>query len=92
MACSACHKLDEPQNDANIGQPGPHMGNLFETADTRVEGQSAFEYVVASIVTPNDYVNEGYIANVMPRNFTEKMSEDEIAGLAAWILDPQRMK
>lgn len=90
MACSACHRLDEDQNADNIGQPGPHMGNLHETAGSRVDGLSAMEYVVASIVAPNDFINEGYIANVMPQNFGETMSEAEFTSLAEWILDPNR--
>ncbi|MEM7533512.1 MAG: DUF4399 domain-containing protein [Chloroflexota bacterium] len=88
MACSACHKLDQVQSADNFGQPGPHMANLFETAGSRVEGQSAIKYIVASIVEPNAYINEGYVANVMPQNFAEKMSEEEIARLAEWVLNP----
>lgn len=90
MACSACHRLDEAQSADNIGQPGPHMGNLHETAGSRVDGLSSVEYVVASIVAPNDFVNEGYIANVMPQNFGETMSDAEVISLAEWILDPNR--
>lgn len=90
MTCSACHNLNEAQSADNIGQPGPHMGNLYEVADTRVDGQDALEYVIASIVEPNAFVNEGYVANVMPQNFAEKMSEAEIEALALWILDPDR--
>ena len=90
MACSACHNLDEVQTADNFGQPGPHVGNLFETADMRVAGQSAIEYVTASIITPNEYVNEGYVAGIMPQNFAEQMNDDEIASLVAWMLDPEQ--
>jgi len=87
MACSACHRLDEKQSADNIGQPGPHMGNISETAGTRVAGQSAVEYLTASIIAPNEYINEGYFENVMPQNFAEQMSAEEIDSLVSWLLD-----
>jgi len=89
MGCVACHNLNENQTPSNIGPVGPHQGNLHETAKTRVDGQSAEEYVYESIVNPGAYVVDGY-AGSMPGDFAERMSEEEIRGLAAWMLDPNR--
>ena len=36
--------------------------------------------------TTNAYVVEGYVAGIMPQNFSETMSEDEINGLVTWLL------
>jgi mono/diheme cytochrome c family protein len=90
MTCVACHKLDQPQTDANIGAPGPNMGNLYETAGSRVPGQDAAAYVHTSIVDPNAHVVESYMTGLMPQDFSQRMSEEEINSLVQWILDPNR--
>jgi len=90
MNCAACHNINENQTSSNRGGAGPHQGNLHESAATRVEGQSAEEYVYNSIVNPGDYIVDGYADGVMPKNFAEVMSEEEIRGLVAWMLDPNR--
>lgn len=90
MACAGCHNMNEIQSDSNFGQPGPHQGNLHEVADTRVDGLSAEEYVYQSIVDPGAHVVDGYVDGVMPMNFSERMSEEEIQALVAWVLDPDR--
>ena len=86
MGCQGCHSLDDP--DTVLA--GPYQGDLHETAGTRVEGQTAEEYVYNSIVAPNDYIVEGYVPGVMPQDFSERMSEEEILGLTTWMLDPNR--
>ncbi len=90
MGCSGCHNLTEPQTDTNLGQPGPNFGNLAENAAKRVEGLSAEEYVHQSIVDPSAHVVEGYMDGIMPQNFAEKMTEEEIQGLVNWLLSPDR--
>jgi len=92
MGCSGCHKLDQEQTVANQGQPGPHMGNLPATAGERVAGQDAATYMHNSIVAPNEFINPGYVAGIMPQTFGEQMSEDEIASLVTWLLDPNRVQ
>ena len=90
MACVACHMLDQPQDSTNRGPVGPNMGNLADHAATRVAGLSAEEYVYQSISEPGAFVVEGYTAGIMPATFAETLSEEEIRGLVAWLLDPAR--
>ncbi|MEZ4673230.1 MAG: c-type cytochrome [Caldilineaceae bacterium] len=92
MGCSGCHNLNVNQDANNQGQPGPNMGNLPETAGNRVPGEDAQTYVHNSIVNPNEFVNPGYIAGIMPQNFADQMSEEEIQGLVDWLLDPNRQQ
>ncbi len=87
MGCAGCHNMDADQTDSNMGQPGPHMGNIAETAPTRVEGQDAETYLYNSIVAPNDYLVPGYMANIMTQTFADQMSEEEIQGLVEWLLN-----
>jgi mono/diheme cytochrome c family protein len=92
MGCSGCHNLDLPQTADSRGPVGPNMANLPETAGTRVSGEDAETYVHNSIVAPNAFVNEGYMTGIMPQNFTDRMSEEEINALVAWLLDPNRQR
>ena len=87
MGCAGCHNLAVDQTDSEIGQPGPHMGNIAETAPTRVEGQDAETYLYNSIVAPNDYLVPGYMANIMTQTFADQMSEEEIQGMVEWLLN-----
>jgi mono/diheme cytochrome c family protein len=90
MGCGGCHVLDVPQDADNRGPIGPNMGNLAETAANRVPGEDAPTYVHTSIVDPNAYVVEGYQPNIMPQNFQDRMSEEEINALVEWLLSPDR--
>lgn len=92
MGCSGCHNLDQPQTSDNRGPIAPNMGNLPEEAATFVPGEDAETYVHNSIVNPNAYIVEGYMAGIMPQNFGERMSEEEINAMVAWLLDPNRQR
>lgn len=90
MGCAGCHNLDQPQTADNRGPVGPNLGNLPELAGSFVPGEDATTYVHNSIVNPNAYVVEGYMAGIMPQNFADRMSTEEIDALVAWLLDPNR--
>lgn len=89
MGCIGCHNINEPQTDQSRGVIAPNLGNLPEVAGSIVPGQDAQTYVHTSIVNPNAYTVEGYNP-VMPANFTERMSEEEINALVEWLLNPDR--
>lgn len=86
MGCMGCHQLGPNE----IGITGPDLNELPNIAASRVPGQDAETYVHTSIVEPNAFVNEGFAAGTMPDNFDERMSEEEINSLVAWLLDPNR--
>ena len=90
VGCSGCHMIDQDQTADNVGAVAPHQNNLWERAGEQVEGLSAEEYVYQSIVEPNAHIATGYQANVMPGNFGEILTEAELDGLVAWLLDPNR--
>ncbi len=85
MGCNGCHKLTKA--DA-AGTVGPDLDLLPQVAGERVPGMSAEDYVYQSIVDPNAYVVEGFAPNIMPANFTQRMSEEEIRSLVEWLLQP----
>ncbi|HET9163502.1 MAG TPA: cytochrome c [Solirubrobacterales bacterium] len=73
--CGGCHTLAAAQSG---GVTGPNL-------DEALPGQSAAK-VEESIVDPNAEVVKGYPANVMPQNFGEALSKQEIEDLVQYLL------
>lgn len=86
MGCAGCHKL----GPHIAGAVGPDQNELPDVAGTRVAGQDAETYVYTSIVDPNAFVVPNFPAGIMPPNFKDRMSEEEIRGLVKWLLDKNR--
>ena len=61
------------------------MLNIKDVAGTRVDGLSAIEYVHESIVNPNEYVVEGFVAGVMPQNWSDAFDESQIDDIIAYL-------
>ncbi len=74
--CGGCHALAAAGSG---GQVGPDL-------DEVLPGQSA-AMVRESIVDPNAQVVQGYPANVMPANFGEKLTEEELNDLVQYLIE-----
>jgi cytochrome c oxidase subunit 2 len=82
-ACGGCHYLP----DAGIaGVTGPSWVGIGDRAATRVAGQDARTYIQHSILYPNEYVVQGYPANVMPQNYSELMDDTELNSIVDYLL------
>ncbi|RLT32434.1 MAG: hypothetical protein DWI57_18385 [Chloroflexi bacterium] len=79
--CTACHSL---QKDVRV--VGPSWYDVGATANERVAGQSAAIYLYTSITEPNAYVNEDYIAGLMPLTYKEVISSQQMADIIAYLL------
>ncbi len=82
QGCLSCHSLDGSQ------LVGPTWQGLFGTERVFDDGSTAVvdeEYMLSSIVNPNSQIVEGYPANVMPQDYGERLTEDEINGLIEYI-------
>lgn len=80
-ACIACHSL---QKDVRV--VGPSWYRVGGTAGERVPGQSAGLYLYTSVVDPNAYINEGYLAGLMPQTYSAVLSSEQIADIVAYLL------
>ena len=80
MACGMCHRVD------GRGQNAPPLDGIAGRAANEVAGLSAEEYLHQSIVDPNVYLIEGYDIIKMPPNYGEKLSENDINNLIAYML------
>lgn len=79
--CITCHSL-EP----DVVIVGPSQAGLATRAETRVEGQSAEEYIRESITNPDAYVVEGFAPGVMYQNYATDLTQDQIDDIVAYTL------
>lgn len=79
--CGGCHTL----GSLSAGVVGPNLTQIGTIAADRIDGQSAEEYIRQSITNPGAYVVETFPENVMPQNFSEILSEEQINDLVAFL-------
>ncbi len=87
--CNSCHiTTGLPEVDAAM--LGPDQTNLGNIAGTRREGYTAEEYLREAIVEPSAFLVEecplGQCLQVMPENYGELLTEDELNAVVAYLL------
>lgn len=83
--CGGCHTIE----GLTAGTVGPNQTHLGTVAETRIPGTSAEDYIHESILDPSAYVVEGFPDDVMPKNYGELISTDELADLVTFLLAQQ---
>jgi len=76
--CATCHSVDGTQ------LVGPTLQGIAGRAASRVQGESAEQYLHQSMVEPNAYVVEGYVEGVMQSY--KDLSEAQLNDLVAYLL------
>lgn len=79
--CSACHSLTPGTNLV-----GPSLAGVATRAETRKPGYDAAKYIHESIVSPSAYVVEGFNDGIMPHNFGDIMTKQDLADIIAFLL------
>jgi mono/diheme cytochrome c family protein len=72
--CGTCHTL---QAAGSSGTTGPNL-------DEAVAGETA-EQIRESIVDPDAEITEGFSAGVMPQDFGDRLSEQELDNLVGFL-------
>lgn len=81
-SCQSCHSLD------GVKGAGPPLDGYAGVAGERVKGKSAEVYTFESLLRPSKHLVRGY-SNMMPSDYAEKFSRQEIADLIAYLLTLQ---
>lgn len=86
--CANCHSTGENR------LIGPGLAGISQWGGTMVEGEDAYQYIVHSITRPNDFIappdaGGPFPADLMPQNYAEILSEQQINDLAAYLLTLQ---
>jgi cytochrome c oxidase subunit II len=77
--CAGCHALAAAGSDADVG---PDLGQLSQA-------DASEEFIRRSIVDPDADVAQGFSADVMPENFGEQLSDEELDALVKYLLESQ---
>lgn len=78
--CGACHSI---VGNANI--VGPAMAGIATRAETRIEGMSAHDYLIESILDPGAYLVPGF-DNLMPSTWGTTLTGEEMDAIIAFML------
>jgi len=73
--CGTCHTLADAGTE---GQVGPNLDTVLKGADA--------DSVKTSIVDPNAEISDGFQPGVMPQNYGELLSDEQIDGLVDYLL------
>jgi cytochrome c oxidase subunit 2 len=82
QGCIACHSTDGTRI------VGPTWLELFGSEVSLEDGSTVLadeEYLVKSIIDPNVQVRADFLADVMPKDFGEKLSDEQINDIIAFI-------
>jgi cytochrome c oxidase subunit 2 len=77
--CGGCHTLTAANTTGTIG---PNL-------DTALKGQDEAK-IKEDIVDPNAEITKGYGANIMPPNFEQTLSPEELAALVKYLQESQK--
>jgi len=80
--CTACHTI----SGLSTATVGPVLDGLASRAGDRVPNLSAEDYIRQSILDPNAYVVSGFESGVMPDNFSEVLSDQQLDDLVNFLL------
>lgn len=85
--CFTCHRIS---GRGNKNGPGPNLNGVGLRAGERVPGLSAHDYVMQSILDPSAFVVDecpaGPCVDVMPKNFGDQLSEEDLEALVTFLL------
>jgi cytochrome c oxidase subunit 2 len=83
FGCVACHTFD------GTVIVGPSWQGIAGTQELLTDGSTVTvdaDYVTKSIISPNAQIVEGFTEGLMPQNYTEILSEQQISEIVAFIL------
>lgn len=80
-ACMGCHTIDASE----MVVVGPGQYNVISRAAESVEGEGPYTYLYNSIVNPDAHVVEGFAPSIMPPNFGDMLSDEQIYDLVAYL-------
>ena len=81
ITCTTCHSLD-----GTVGL-GPSLQGIAERAGTRIAGMGAEEYIRQSIIDTNAYIVDGFPESLMPVNFSETLTPEELEAVIEYLLE-----
>lgn len=88
LACSGCHVNSEEEGDTGLAPPTAGTWTRWDEIrrlDPALEAYTFAQYVTESIVLPTAYEVPDYSAAIMPNNFGERLTFQQLADLIAYL-------
>jgi len=89
LGCTACHTLSEvgPPWEAMDGLPGIGIrgGIRIQQDDYTGNATSGDQYLIESVVETNVHIVEGFQPDIMPTNFGDRLTFQDMADLLAFL-------
>lgn len=82
--CSACHTLEDARA---TGIVGPALDGIGKAAGGRTADLDAEGYLRQSILDPNAYIVGIFPADLMPSDYGERLTEDQLSTLVNYLLE-----
>ncbi len=87
VPCATCHTV----TSGGAALSGPNLAGIAQTADTRIHGVSAGDYLHLAILAPDAYVVDGYVAGQMNHRYADllqmgALTAADIDALVAYLL------
>ena len=76
--CSACHTIDSVPHAR--GQVGPNLSGV---------GTKGADFIRTSICDPDAVLAEGFAPGIMPLNFCDVLTQEEIDAIVTFLLEQQ---
>ncbi len=90
LGCTGCHVLSATgptwQAEGDLPAMGARGDVRIGQADYTGNAQTAEQYLIESIVLTNVFVVEGFQPNIMPGNYGERLSAQDLADMIAYLL------
>lgn len=77
--CGACHSTT-PETII----VGPSLAGVASRAETRVEGQDTYTYLLTSVMQPEAYLVDGF-ENLMPASLSKQLTGEELDAVIAYL-------
>ena len=91
--CAGCHELSTvgPAWVSQAELPGiaERSEALIASGDYSGRATSVEQYLFESVVAPNGFLLDGFEANIMPGNYGDRLTVQELADLIAYMLSLQ---
>lgn len=84
QACGSCHTFTPAGTESDVGPNLDRLPALAERAGKPLE-----EFVRESILQPDDYLEPGYPANVMPKTY-DQLADDQLDALVQYLVEGGR--
>ncbi len=76
QGCADCHSL---QAAGATGAVGPNLDTALASKDA--------QFIETSIVDPNDFVEEGFQSGIMPTDYGDVLTPEDLANVVAFLSD-----